>query len=496
MKLIGARWFRTAGICLLWWLALPASGHAGQLIFTNTSEKPITCKIDGFEKPITIPASVTIQRLPNLALATPVINSVECGTLRTRLMNITPTGPDGIIVFNGVQTRALNVLLYSFFPTLQQGNFTALVTYIVNTYQAQNPQVMLNAVMNPNIDTYDFPTLLTLAGPNGYDVLELDMSFLGFLVTNNLIAPVSIQGDKPWPIATATASWNGTLYGIPSWLCTNFIYYLGNNNANRRSWKDLRTTVPKSSRLLVSDFDGSWTMTAMYLASYVQTYGYANINNAFTNPIDSTVIQNLNFLASACNGDDGNPCIDGRYHNAADGTVEKVFATGNAYLEIGFSERSFFIQLYQTAPGYLIAQPAEWGDAYQGTLLLYTDAFVTNRATCTSGFCPGDSQALTTLMTGAAMKSYIAFSQDLPAGTPPRHLLVATQPFWSLSSVQTDPLYQQFSIIFGGPPFTMQPFPNWFTPTNKKTMYSGVCDALQVTLPNYACTGTKRSTVH
>jgi len=496
MKLIGIKRFRTVGLCLLAWLALPATGHAGQLIFTNTSDKPITCKVDGFTKPITIPASVTIQRLPNLALSNPVINSVECGNVRTRLMNITPTGPDGILVFNGEQTRTLDVLLYPYIPTLQQGNFTALITYIVNTYQAQNPQVMLNAVMNPNIDIYDFPTLLKLAGPTGYHVLELDMSFLRFLVSNNLIAPVSIRGDQPWPVAAAAATWNGTLYGIPSWLCTNFTYYLVGDPANRPSWKDLRATVPKGPRLLVSDFDGSWTMPAMYLNSYVQTYGYANIKNAFTAPIDPTVIQNLSALATACNGDDGNPCIDGRYHNAPDGAVEKAFATGNAYLDIGFSERSFFVLLYQTAPGFLGAAPTQWAGSYLSTLLLYTDAFVVNRSRCTSGNCPGDSQAFTTLMTSAAMKSYIAFSQDLQAGTPPRHLLVATQRFWSLRSVQNDPLYQQFAIVLAGQPYTIQPFPNWFTPAQQQTMYGGVCDALKAIFPKYACTGTAPPTAH
>jgi thiamine pyridinylase len=269
-----------------------------------------------------------------------------------------------------------------------------------------------------------------------------------------------------------------------------------NNQTGHRSWKELRAMVPKASRLLVSDFDGSWTIPAMYLNSYVQTYGYANIQNAFTAPIDPAVIQNLNTIAAACNGDDGNPCIDGRYHNAPDGTVEKVFATQNAYLEIGFSERSFFVLLYQTVGGYLIAVPAEWGDPYMSTLLLYTDAFVTNRSTCTSGYCPADSQAFTTLMTSSAMKSYIAFSQDLPAGTPPRHLLVATQPFWNLSSVQNDPLYQQFATIFGGQTYSIQPFPNWFTPAQKQTMYGGVCDALKVTFPNYACAGTIRPAAH
>lgn len=189
------------GICL----ALPSTCVAGQLLMSNTSDKPISCKVDGFDGPVVVPPAVTIQLHPNMALPAPAINQVECGALRARMMNITPSGPDGFLVLNGQQTRSLNVLLYPYIPTLN-GDFSALVKYVIYSYQATNPQVMLHVVMNPSIDIYDFATLQQLAGPNGYDVLELDMTFLGFLVTNKLIAPVTIQGDQPWPVAKATAT--------------------------------------------------------------------------------------------------------------------------------------------------------------------------------------------------------------------------------------------------------------------------------------------------
>jgi len=472
-------------------LAMPDAAYSGRLILTNVSDKPITCTVDGYSKPVVIPPALTAQLPPNFAQKDPVINSVECGRLRTRQMRITPTGPDGLLVLNGQQTRTLNVLLYPFIPTLQYGNFSSLLTYVVNTYQAQNPQVLLNIVMNPSINIYDFPTLQTLVGPNGYDVLELDMSFLGFLVNNNLITSVSIQGDQPWPIAKQTATFNGTVYAVPSWLCTDFLYYFLNDSRQRLTLKQLKAIQNSSyDRLLVSDFDGSWTMTAMYLDAYVQTYGYASINNAFIMPPDANVIQNLYALVTLCGGKDGNPCIDGRYHNAADGTVEKAFATGHSVLDIGFSERSFFINEYDTVPGILTEQPAVYGEPYETVLLLYTDGFVTNSSTCSSGTCPGDSQAFTTVMTGASMKTYIAFSQDLPSGAPPRHLLVATQPFWNQPIVQNDPLYQQFATIFTGQQYSINPFPNSFTAAQKQAIYAGVCDALKNSLPNYACTGS------
>lgn len=474
---------------VLSFLATPSISVAGKLLLTNTSDKPITCTVDGYAKPVVVPPAVTLQLAPNFARQPQVLDFVECNKLRPRRMGVTPTGPNGILILNGMQTRMLNVLLYPFIPTQNYGDFSSLTEYVINTYQAQNPQVLLYVSMDPGIDIYDFPTLLNLVGPNGYDVLELDMSFLGFLVTNKLVAPVQIKGDAPWPVGLQAATYNGTLYGVPSWLCTNFIYYFLSNPAKRPTANELLSMRPTQySRTLVSDFNGSWTLIGFYLEAYVATYGYANINKAFQTPPDPAVIQWMANIDSMCNGTDGNPCIDGRYHGAADGTIEKVFATGGAAFDIGFAERSFFITMYQTVPGTLIPIPYTHGT--EQNVLMYADAFVTNAARCSSAPCTGDSQAFTTLMTSAAMKTYIAFSMDLPSNIPPRHLLVATQPFWQQPQVQSDPLYPYFIQAIVSSDYKVNPFPNWFTAAQQQGMSTTICSALKATQPNYKCTGS------
>ncbi len=476
---------------------LSLTAHAGQLLITNTSNKPITCKIDGYAEPFSILPAVEHRFSPNMAASSgiakeAVINFVECGKLRTRHMNITATGPDRILILNGQQTRTVNALLYPYIPTLQ-GNFNALETYIINTYQASNPQVLLNAVFDPNINIYDFATLQQVLGPDGFDIAEVDMSFLGFLVTNKLITSAKISGDPPFQVAQQAATFNGTLYAVPSWLCSDFVFYFGNQgDLSKLTLRQLRALRAAAQwRVLVSDFDGSWTLTSIYLMAYAQKYGYQNLQQAFTMPPDASVIADLNEFAVLCNAADGNPCIDGTYHDGFDGVVEKAFATGQSTFEIGFSERSFFISLYDTVPGTLVLFPVQWTGSNNGTMLFYTDGFVTNSSTCSSGLCPGDTQAFSTLMTSAAMKSYIAFSQDLPPGTPPRHLIVATQPFWNLNSVKNDPLYQQLAQLVT-PNSGLFPFPNYFTQQQEQTMATGVCGALKADLPTYACTSSKR----
>ncbi|MGG8473429.1 hypothetical protein ACM615_24085, partial [Rahnella sp. PAMC25617] len=69
----------------------------------------------------------------------------------------------------------------------------------------------------------------------------------------------------------------------------------------------------------------------------------------------------------------------------------------------------------------------------------------------------------------------IVQSKDLPAGTPWRTLLVATQQFWQQSIITNNGYYQQLSPIF----MTAKAFPNNFTPQSQVAMANGICNALK-----------------
>ena len=306
------------------------------------------------------------------------------------------------------------MLLYPFIPTLQ-GDFSSLLKLHHQHLPGTEPASMLNAVINPTIKIYDFDKLRALTGPGGFDVLELDMSFLGFLVGNKLITPVTSSGNNPFPVAVQAVTLNGETLYVPSWMCSNFDFYFGDGRSAAPKPRAPKAGKTNTYRPLVSDFDGGWTITAMYIMAYVQMYGYDNLNKAFTMPPDFTVIEFLYGLTGACQGPDGNPCIDGTFHNGFDGMVERAFATRQATTEIGFAERSFFINYYDTQPGKLQLFPAYWVWPSNGNLLVYTDGFVNNSSTCASGTCPADAQAFTNLMTSTAMKTYIAFRRNFLA---------------------------------------------------------------------------------
>jgi hypothetical protein len=198
-------------------------------------------------------------------------------------------------------------------------------------------------------------------------------------------------------------------------------------------------------------------------------------------PPDPAVIANLKALVATCEFASANSCVDGTNHSETNGTIERVFATGNAGSDMGFSEQSFYIVLNQSVSGNIAIVPAAWGENPQP--LLYSDTFVTNKSTCSGTACQGDSAAFTSMMTGSAMKRFIAFSQDLSVDMPPRHLLVATQPFWNLDQVKADSIYEQVALAVQGG----KPFPNAFTQQKQIEMRSAICGALKAEVPNYKC---------
>lgn len=457
--------------------------HAGELVIRNVSTNPITCHADGYSGwDIKVEPGIETRVGPNYASNPAMIDWAECHGLRTRRMNITPEGPDGLLVLNGKQVRVLNVDLYPYIPTNPNGNFQKLIAHVINSYQAIQPDVLLNVVMS--VDTYDFDALPTLLGAGGYDVIELDMLYVGFLASSDLIAPVQITGDQPLPVARAASSVNGVLYGVPSWLCMDFIFSFSPELKSAKTLPDLLTFLqkqPKGRPQMLGDYDGSWRLPGLYVNAYAQTYGSASLSNALQMPPDPKVIDELVSLVDTCKFGHMNECIDNTFHSDPDGTTERIFAAGNSSDDLGFSEQSFYISLNQLVPGALTIIPARWGDREQP--LLYADSFVNNKATCASGQCAKDSSTFTNLMTSSAMKTYIAYSHDLLPGSPPRHLLVATNPFWDQGAVKGDPIYQQLEPIVR----TGQPFPNSFTKDLQAKMGSEICKALKTRISGYHC---------
>lgn len=197
---------------------------------------------------------------------------------------------------------------------------------------------------------------------------------------------------------------------------------------------------PPTRRALVGDLDGTWTIPAFYFQAYVQSHAGTSASDAARAPIDAAVIARLAKFGTYCALSNADPCIDGTFHNAKDGAVEQDFVAEQAANDTGFSERSFFLALYQQTPAPLILVPVPWGDQASASKLVYSDAFVTSHVACGKDPCETDAAGFAAFMTIAATKKYIAMAGDLPGGSPARHLIVATKPFYDDDDVKADPM--------------------------------------------------------
>lgn len=300
--------------------------QAGQLVIHNLSGTPTSCTVDGYDRDSPVkhfsisPGDVLNLQVPK---GSEMIDSVSCGAnLRTRGMHIKPDGPDGTLFLNGQQVRALNVLLYSSIPTDPMVGYAPLVRGLMLKYQSANPGVLLNLVLNPDVDTYKFDILSTkVMGPAGYDVAELDTVFLTYLASYGLITPVTIAGDAPIDVGKQAATIGTTLYGVPSWLCSDFAFSFNMGLAKVTTLGELQAMLnppPSGGVPLVADFDGTWTIPAMFLQAYVQTYGAQRLTalhldragGTVSSP-DPAIIKMMTTSASLC---DSGACINGYYH--------------------------------------------------------------------------------------------------------------------------------------------------------------------------------------
>lgn len=107
---------------------------------------------------------------------------MECAGYNVGNLKGTPNSPDRYLSFTGQAQQTLSVLLYPYLPTTLEANFQPTVRRIVNEFQQQNPQILLDAVITQDLayDIYTYSNLPKLLGENGFDLVELDTLMLGY----------------------------------------------------------------------------------------------------------------------------------------------------------------------------------------------------------------------------------------------------------------------------------------------------------------------------
>lgn len=470
----------------------PGVANAGQISLHNSTNQPMTCYAAGDSRNtvkqntqrILLPQGETLALNPE-DFSTQTIDRVECAGYNVDNLKVTPNSPDRYLSFTGQAQDTLSVLLYPYLPTTPEANFQPMVQRIVNEFQQKNPQILLNAVITPDLeyDTYTYDNLPNLLGKNGFDIVELDTLMLGYAVDRNLILPATqaISTSKFLQVGLEASTYNDQLYGFPTWLCSYFLFGRDRDIWQVKSVPELLNYLsqkPPVKPRLIANFNMDWNAIGFYLDGYTDLFGLEQVTEALEKPIDSQVMNNLVEMSSECVVNGTNGCVNNYYNQNPNAGYQDFLAGASSF--IGFSENSFYISLSDTQKLPLFATSAPYGQQLEP--LVFADTLAVNSSTCQNQECQANAVKFIDYMSSVDTKLWIAFSEDLDSGTPPRRSLPAIKAFYDQPQVQQDELYPQFAPVVKNQNAN---FPNSISENKKIAMYQEICTKFNQQEPEY-----------
>jgi len=356
------------------------------------------------------------------------------------------TAPEG--------ARVLTAVLFPYIPDSAGDEFDSFKAILKDRFEETHPDIDLRITIDPDMNLYDLTpggTVATLlgTGPGSVNVVELDTILLGDLVENQWVQPLPFSiGDLDlFPVAVSSATVSSTVYGVPTYLCGNYIYSWDEGIRNVDSGQDLIDFLTQhpdpSATALVGNFKGRWTLPGLYVDAWADTYSNdpGQVAQSYQLPLDETTMGTFSSVVDLC-GPQGGPCLDGTYKDKT--TAETLFAQNKANGYVGYSERLYYILQARggnVALPWVISAPLGVGTHP----VMFVDALMMNPA-CT-GQCAVDAEAFSRFMSSLEVRNLIAFSEDAPPLTFPRYLLQALETFYSSPPGSDNLIYQQILPI-------------------------------------------------
>lgn len=248
--------------------------------------------------------------------------------------------PAGAATQQPVQPITLRVALYPFVP-----DRLALFEKIEAIFECEHPGVNVVLISSPNA-TDDYYTD-DGASNKGFqfvdaDVYEIDTVLLSDFVNLGKIAPIDLPFDDLAPETVKAVTRNSNVYGVPHWLCGNFLFYKKSDTAvaNATTWKDLVDVLGKRRETLLVDFKGRSTLGEWYLTALSANVGLDAAENQIVNksPVDTGATSYLQQILSACAI---GYCRSDALHNNT-GYYARAFVDGHAGVYIGYSETIYY----------------------------------------------------------------------------------------------------------------------------------------------------------
>jgi thiamine pyridinylase len=367
----------------------------------------------------------------------------------------------------------LYVSLFSSIPDAAEDSFSTLKTHIKQDFESKNPSIelLIKDLDTVHDDAYtvskensnQIGTWLTapVAGddPNksGLHLVEADMVVLDELVRQGLIKPWEMPGPTAdWhPAAKEAVTLDGKIYGIPHWLCADFIFAHKRDIVKSNNATELRAALDKGTTPahLAGRMVGSWNFASLYLQAFADTHGADHVVEGLAEKLDDPVVDGLNLVAQACAANGKNPCLDSTYKVTT--SAPYLLAEDKADALIGYSERLHYILKHSTSKESVYFESAPLGKGNHP--VLFVDAFVL-RKDCV-GACESSAGAFAQYMADPGTMSWILTSQDASSNRVPRYLLAATDSAYRADGVKTDQHYNQMKeMVRDGRPYPNKGF--------------------------------------
>ena len=255
----------------------------------------------------------------------------------------------------------LRVSLFPWIPDANQDGFARMRSLIIEEFSEKRKDVELIVDLSPStcLDVYNpddlsaklsnaskecqfdlvevsqrprSRTIVHNAGSWIHSFMQVDTIILKELVEKGAVRPwqVTPSEDNFLPFSTAASKigtcaeivtggsitpCTATTYGIPHWVCSNFVFSRSEEVASASSDTDLVAALKAldaSTRDLSTDAHGSWTLMSFYLDAWIDTYPERTVQDALSTlpTLDNDVLAGLGSVLSLCNSHDGNPCVD------------------------------------------------------------------------------------------------------------------------------------------------------------------------------------------
>lgn len=238
--------------------------------------------------------------------------------------------------------RTLRVVLYPFVP-----DKIGLFWLVEQSFERRHPDVDLQILdLSDNYYDQDSPHAVTNTEA---DVLEVDSVFMQDLIDSREIQPI------PAPLRASTGSMlrvavdavtsGSAWFGIPHWVCTNFLFSRPQDALNAAATLDdvvnaIGTNHPPGRGLLI-DLEGRLTLGELYLDALLDKYKTLSSAAPFVAVAnrDQGVVDDLKKVRQLC---DRELCRDNDYHDRV-GFYARLFARGQGRALVGYSERLYYV---------------------------------------------------------------------------------------------------------------------------------------------------------